>query len=221
MEQQARDETREQVLDAYVQAVGKPDGRQLADWIRRYPEHEHALVEFTLAWTVMEHLPAHLSVGEIEEEALVQQGMEHVRTLLGRAGESTVTGSPSSPLEGIIAEGKTKERSVDQIVEDSELSIPLIFKLDRRLIRYQTIPLEAIERVAGAVQRDVVSVARYLAGTPELRAATHYRADRKPRVQSQEDFFDAVRKDRDMADDVRARWLRLSPSSCDKESLSP
>lgn len=50
-------ETLEDVLDAYVASITVPSQQALKEWIRRYPHYRRELLEFTVSWTKMEHLP--------------------------------------------------------------------------------------------------------------------------------------------------------------------
>lgn len=45
------------VLDAYSEASEIPSREILAEWIARYPQFEHELIEFTVAWIQSEELP--------------------------------------------------------------------------------------------------------------------------------------------------------------------
>ncbi len=84
-----------------------------------------------------------------------------------------------------------------------------MLKLDRRLIRVATIPLEVVESVAQALGRDAAAVLAYLRQPPRFAAGVSYRADATPVLTTQETFADAVREDLTLSDNRRAHLLGL------------
>ena len=110
---------------------------------------------------------------------------------------------------GLLAQGRASGRSIDQLADDLEFSAAIIRKLDRRLIRYATIPLQLIEGLARILQCNVITIARYLSSPATLIPGASYKAERMPGLAAQQDYFDAVRNDPELNEDRRQRWLSL------------
>ncbi len=88
----------------------------------------------------------------------------------------------------------------------------LIRKLDRRLLRYASIPQEAIDLLAQTLRQQISVITQYLQGGPTLAQGASYRSEKAPALVEQEDFFEAVRNDRTLSDEQRHFWLSLSDS---------
>ncbi len=190
------------VLNAYAISDPGPGYASLAEWIRRYPYYERELTEFTANWSLMTWLPAPADNQGVDEDALVLRGMSIVQNILHAhaPGEET-------PLKGIVQEGKQLGLSIQQIARRAQMSLALVRKLDLRRIRFSTIPRQAIETLAYAIQRGSAAVADYLQGEPTLPQDASYRAEQAPVLTESEDFFEAVGRDMTMSQELREHWL--------------
>ncbi len=204
----------EDVLDAYVVEVETPISATLAEWIQRYPQYERELTEFTVAWGQMQSLaPAEGTEHDKDEEALLLRGMNIVQNLLHTqpAQSPSARQETGDPFEGLLAQGRSCGlSSLYQLADCVELSAALVRKLDRRLIRYTSIPLQLIENFARILRQDVATIARYLNGTPTLITGASYRAEQAPGLTGQQDFFEAVCHDLELSEDRRLQWLSLA-----------
>jgi hypothetical protein len=202
----------EDVLDAYVATVSVPSSTTLAAWIQRYPYYEQELTEFTVAWCQMQSLPsAEHAEPDDNEETLLLHDMKIVQNLLDMqpAHPSAVEQEQGETFQGLLAQGRSSGLSLDQLAECVKLSAALVRKLDRRLIRYATIPLQLIEDFAGVLHCNVIAIARYLSGPSTLVQGAHYKAEHMPGLTAQQDYFEAVRTDPELAEDCRQHWLSL------------
>lgn len=200
------------VLDAYVAASGVPSHAALTAWTRRYPHYARELAEFTATWSLARHLPPS-TAPTAGEAALLRQGMRVVEGLLREKGIARPAVQP--PIASLLEEGRAHGLAAGALAERAGLSIPLVLKLDRRLIRAATIPLAVVERVARAVERDAAAVAAYLQGTPRLAQGASYHAAETPTLGEQEDFAAAVRRDLTLPEERRAQLLALDPPTSD------
>lgn len=205
MERRDHGQELEDVLDAYV-ADGAPSHARLTEWTRRYPRYARDLAEFTAAWSAMAWLPP--SAPPTDEAALVRRGMGTVGALLRERAPATAN---QDAIASLLQEGRARGLAVDGLAARAGLSVPLVLKLDRRLIRFATLPRTVIESVASALERDVSAVAAYLSGGPRLAPSASYHARQAPALAGQEDFADAVRADLTLPDDRRAQLLALEP----------
>ena len=197
----------EDVLDAYVASDDGP-AASLDDWIRRYPQYEQELTEFAISWSMMESLPSEPDTEEVSVDTLVLRGMSVVQNLLhGQSLETTSVSVP--PFESLLSEGRVQGLEPRQFAQASRLGVSLLRKLDRRLIRYASIPRDAIRGLAEAMRSDEASVSAYLQQDPVLALATEHRSERAPVVGDRENFFDAVRTDSTISPEDAARWLEL------------
>jgi len=116
----------------------------------------------------------------------------------------------SSPIKGLLAEGARCGLTPDALADQTGLSVSLLAKLERRVILADSIPRVVIERIAGAVGRDVPTVVDYSRLAPGFAYGAKHRSDKAPTLPRElEDFFDAVRNDPELTDEQRAALLAL------------
>jgi len=73
----------EDVLNEYVATEHKPNHKELKRWIKQYPEYKQELIEFTVNWGLMEHIPqSEVLKEEVSEEILVLRAMSIVEDRL-------------------------------------------------------------------------------------------------------------------------------------------
>ena len=193
------------VLNAYAISDPGPGYASLMEWIRRYPYYERELTEFTANWSLITWLPAPAANQRVDEDALVLRGMSIVQNIL-----QAQTPEKIAPLKGIVQEGKQLGLSIQQLARRAQISLALVRKLDLRRIRFSTIPSQAIESLAYAIQRGNSAVADYLQGTPTLPQSANYRAEQAPTLTEPEDFFEAVRSDMALSEELREYWLSFA-----------
>ncbi len=206
MNERIEREILEDVLNDYVDSTPAPDHAILAEWVKRYPQYAQELIEFTVSWMQMETLPPASDWSEADAERLIQAGHAIMPTITAQQLEQEET----QPLSSLTA--AAQGLNLQQIAERSALSPALVRKLDRRLIRPTRIPSEAIQALATTIQVPPREVARYLQGTAKLPQGASYRAEQAPTLAEPEDFFDAVRNDRSMSQELKERWLALEPN---------
>lgn len=202
-------EALEDVLDAYVASTTVPSQQALKEWIRRYPHYRRELIEFTVSWTMTEHLPPSPAVEETEEELLVLRGMSVVQSVMNEHRQKVRTDKENNEvnLRSLLDEGSRFSLSIHEIAAACRLGIQTFRKLDRRLISYPSIPMKVIQVIAETVQRNVEVVASYLQSEPVLAKGARYRAEQRPEVVQQEDFFEAIRSDMTIEEVDRSYWL--------------
>jgi hypothetical protein len=209
MNDQTENERLEAVLDAFVASEGGPRSTSLAEWTHRYPEFARQLTEFAASWSLMRELPPSPDQEEVDQETLVLRGMSIVQNLLHRQERPQVAAATS--ITSLLADGRAHGLAPRQVAQRARLTEVLLRKLDRRLIRFGTIPVQAIDALAASIHRDMASVVIYLQQAPTFAVAAKHRAEQAPQLAAQEDFFDAVRNDATMSDELRAQWLALAP----------
>lgn len=207
MNEHARKETVDDVLNAYVVSYAEPSYKALAEWVQRYPHFERELTEFTVAWSLKETLPPIEEPAEVDEDTLVLRGMSVVQGILNK--EEWSSADKQTLFAGLLKEGKARGLSIHRLAEDTRLSAALVRKLDRRLIVFASIPTKAIVALAQAVARGKEEVADYLHGQPVFPEGASYKAEEVPELSGTEDFFEAVRTDETLPEEWRRDWLSL------------
>jgi hypothetical protein len=212
MDKQNQTPTADDVLDAYVDAVGEPNHADLVDWIRRFPQYEQEITDFTVSWSRIARLPPS-DAAQVDEETLVLRGMSIVRNLVHThqqqgAGAAQVE---VSSISGLLSEGGRVGLKLRSLADAVDMSQALVREIDRRLILLASIPSEAIQSFARVLRCTPEVVTRYLDGPPRFATGVQHRADEAPALAEQRDFFAAVRDDTSLSDERRARWLALVP----------
>lgn len=200
----------EDVLDALVAADETPGPVVLDSWVREYPQFERELVDFMASWTLM-NSAASITANQEEQpdevkanERLMLRGLSIVQNLLHEMSQRAET---APRLDSLIGAARAAGLSLHDLARAAHLGEAVVRKLDRRLIRFATIPRQAIGAVADAVRCQAQTVSLYLQQPATFAAAAHYRADRAPQLAEPEDFMVAVEKDPTMTPEDRRRWL--------------
>lgn len=199
------------ILDAYINAAQIPNREVLKEWIRKYPQYERELTDFTVAWIQMEEAPSTKPV-EQDFDILVLKAMSTVQNLYNdKERESRSSQAANNFIEKLVMEGEAQGLSQDQFAALLKLSVGLLWKLDRHLIQYSSIPVELIENVAGVLHRGLQIVAEYFQRRPLLAVNARYKAKQQPQVSEPTNFFDEVRSDQEISNEDRAYWLEFEP----------
>lgn len=207
--------TLDDVLDAYVSNNPSPSKEALTDWIRRYPHYRRQLIDFTVNWARIEQLPSFSDINEVDEEALVQQGMTVVQKLLRQRREHKLADEDDerAVVTSLLAEGRKRNHSIWEIAKRYRLGVASIRKLDRRYISYHTIPAEVIAALAESTGLVFETVSDYLKGAPKLAPGMRYRTEQRPAIAEKQGFFEAIRSDTTMDEADRAYWLAFETGS--------
>jgi hypothetical protein len=217
--------TPEQVIEAYllrheeaVRAAGdaveaaRAARAVLTEFMRRYPHAADALAGLAATASIIENSPDTESktTGEsrAEEEAIVRRGMETAARLLA-ARHASVAPEKTGSLTGLRKEAEARGLTIQALASVTRLTVPLLVKLDRRLIRFASIPRQAIERIGTALGRSFDAVATYLQGDSQFASQASFRADDAPQMPDQQDFFDAVETDLMMSETQKDEWRKI------------
>lgn len=184
----------------------------LTEFMRRYPHAADALVDFAATASIIENSPDTESQTEsesrTEEETIVRRGMEAAARLLSTR-PTLLTPEGTGSLAGLRKEAEAQGLTIQALASATRLTVPLLVKLDRRLIRFASIPRQAIERIGAALGRSFDAVAAYLQGDPQFAPQASFRADAAPQMPGQQDFFEAVETDLTMDEVQKVEWRRF------------
>jgi hypothetical protein len=109
--------------------------------------------------------------------------------------------------------------SLDQFAEAAGMSVPMVVMLDRRQVRYESIPRKAVESLAGALRKLIAVVDSYLKGDMQL-APAHYLSDEAPKAAGLYDFSYVVEIDPDLNDEQKDWWLTPEAGGTQGRELS-
>jgi hypothetical protein len=206
-----REEAMEQAGDDAVEAV-RAARTVLTQFMCRYPYVADALADLAATDSIIENSPDTEGRSESErltkEEGIVRRGMEASARLLA-ARRMSATPAETAPLSGLRKETEARGLTIQALASATRLSVPLLVKLDRRLIRFASIPRRAIERIGAELGRSFEAVAAYLQGDPQFASQASFRADAAPQMPGQQDFFEAVETDLTMDEAQKAEWRRF------------
>ena len=198
----------EDVIEAYIASSPGPNKDSLAKCIGSYPQYARELVDFAAHWSLIKWLPRHEGSTEEEEEMLLH-GISAVQSILHRQQAERDNATQEVPIIGLMEESKTKGMARAQFAEETELSVSLLYGLDRGLFDFDTIHNRVIEKIAQALDRSFTTIASYLHRGATF-AIAHRKSDKVPRLAEKQDFFEAVRTDTTLKEEWRQKWLALA-----------
>lgn len=198
----------EDVIDAYVASSADSGEDTLATWIERYPQYASELRDFAAHYNLFKRLPEREYTAE-EEELINTRAASVVQNLLYR--QRAGIAASDDEVTGLINEAEKQHLSLEQFAETTELSAPIIAMLDRRQVRYESIPRKAVDNLAQALGKAATAVASYLQGEMRLQPA-HYRADEAPKAARLQEFSALVAVDPELSASQQKQWLELTAS---------
>jgi hypothetical protein len=111
------------------------------------------------------------------------------------------------PITSLLAQAQSAGLTAQQAAARVNLSVPLFALLDRRLIRFDSLPSLLFTRIAGAIGRSAEDVRTYLAGPSIVPQGAQFRADHAPiQAGATQDFLSAVRADPLLPPPAKREW---------------
>src|SRR5947209_4172174 len=188
----------------------------LTEFMRRYPHSADALADLAATASIIENSPDTESLTEseslAEEETIVRRGMETAARLLA-SRRTSLTPEETAPLTGLRKEAEARGLTIQALAAATRLTVPLLVKLDRRLIHFASIPHQAIERISIELGRSFEAIAAYLQGDSQFASQASFRADAAPQMPDQQDFFDAVETDLTMSEEQKDEWRKFQSAT--------
>ena len=202
----------EDVLNEFAAELEDTGGSYalLKNWTARYPAYARQLAELAADEALLRYsLP---SSEELDDARLLQAGLDAARGVLERARqERPAVGPVQAALPGLMVRAREVGLNIREVADRSQLSVTLVGLLDRRLVRFSSIPREVVDALATVLQTQVASVVQYLQQSPSFAPSASFRAEDAPKLPATRDFSEAVRQDPTLDENRRAALLRLSP----------
>ena len=136
---------------------------------------------------------------------------------IARQAAAQMRAQMAVPVRSLLTLAQQQGLDADALAAQLELSEPLVMKLERRLLRFATLPEQLVEHVAKALRITAQQVQSYLALPPTLANGAFYRSESVPQA-SQQDFDQAVRSDYELTDDQKQFWLNTIPEGSDENA---
>lgn len=216
MKSRKEDITLDDVLDLYQASCERSGMDVLADCIAEFPQFGNELKEFSAYRKMVAKIqPSRYT--EEEEKSLTGRGVSVVQNLLyeqRQKRDAAMVGDEA--ISGILDEIDRQHATIELVVEKTGLSEGIIWTLDRRQIRYETIPLKVIERIAFALGKLVSTIKRFLQGALRI-APSHYKSDQVPEAVRLYDFGEIVQMDPDLTDEQKEYWLSQAPIDAEQD----
>lgn len=203
----------EQVMDEYVVENESLSKETLKEWIRSYPQYERELIDLTVALINLQSRPS-VDISKEEEDILIQRGISVVeRIMQDNPIHPPEKVSSSSPIQSLVKEASHRGLSLDQFSERIYLTPSLLVKIDRRLIRFNTIPIQLLEVIATTLDQNIITIVKYFNLQSTIPQGIRFKAKTKPNISLQVNFFEEIRKDPTISIDSRQYWLKFEPKN--------
>jgi len=201
----------DQVLFNFMAENENPTREVLTEWIHRYPQYKRELVNLAVDWFQMA-IPLPDDTPVENETTVVERGVDHVHNyIIEEEARLQTTPKTSRPFLGFVSEARALHLTLDEVAEQIGLTPALLVKIDQRMIRYTSLPIELLQNLVDKIDGDLFSSARYLQLQPAIPRNQRFKSAQQPQVSEQTDFFDEVRADPDLSDEQRQRWLVFEP----------
>jgi hypothetical protein len=200
--------TLDEVLDQFLVSTSADNPGQLAAWIDRYPQYRRELTNLALDRLQVE-LHASASAEPDDDPEMVERGMSLVEGIL-RAQRTSPAAQHA--LQDLFAEAAARGLGPRRLATALRLTPAMLRRLERRLIRFSSIPSRLIQHMASLLECDIQSVTAYFQRPPVLAAGVQYKSEGIPTLGEPVDFTDALRTDPAVSADDLEYWLGSSPA---------
>ena len=206
--------TLDDVLNEFVTASDHPTAQGLEEWVERYPQYRHELVEFATTWAEQIVLPPAPELGGNIEKSLIERTMSHVLNVAYQRDEKAIDLADNKPIQNLTKEAQRTGMTVQEFAKSCVLDLLLVSKLNNRQIDPQTIPASLIKHIAGLINKSLSEVADYLALPPQALASKSFLSRDKPADLGRQSFADAVSTS-SLSNAEKAQWLEKESNQDD------
>ena len=183
------DATLSDVLEGY--AIATPEGNDqdtLRRWMEQHPQFADDLMDFAAARAYVRNVD---EAPLTDESRFAEIGLKMLRGALG--------GTEAAALESITAAAESKGWKKPEFAKKLGLSMSLLMYLEKRRVRFATIPRGIIAKTAELLETSDQAVATYLSQPPSLASEASFKTQTRPEEERQKDFADAVREDQTLS----------------------
>jgi hypothetical protein len=164
----------EDVLEGY--AVETPTGNDreiLKRWMKEFPDYAEDLMDFAATRATIKFSPEPVLTNE-EEIRYKKSGLENLRSFLKNKEKKSESLSSLTDLAKSLGMNKGK------LAATLGLSLSLVMYLEKRRLRFASIPNEIISRLAEALKTSEQAVAEYLLQGQRMATNTSFKSETRP-----------------------------------------
>ncbi|MBJ7410399.1 MAG: hypothetical protein JHD15_08550 [Phenylobacterium sp.] len=189
----------EDVLDRFVFEHPKPDAAALSAYVARYPQHADALVAFAATLAEQAAAAPEPPLTPEHEARLIDAALDQAARLRAQRRPAV---APSSLGQLAQHAGLSLAQMAEAVGVDGFVAA----KLDKRLIRRESLPAAFLDRLADVLATSADAILGVLTGPPVASPRAAFVAIRSAALPSVETFADAIRAS-SLPDPAKARWL--------------
>ncbi len=189
------------ILESYAIETGAENERErLQKWIEKYPEFAEDLMNFHAERSFSQFRTPEISASE-EAGFLLRSRATLEKFRAERRGQA------EKPLASLTAQAQALGMNKTRFASALKMSLSLVMYLEKRRLRFATVPRQIIQRLAATLQTSEQAVANYLDAAPDFAANASFKAVERPTEIEQKDFAQAVREDQSLTAAEKAELL--------------
>lgn len=201
------------ILDQLVIEHSGPSPQALAGFLARYPEYREAIITFAAAWSEQQLLQATAACADQVEEATIRNACARFEaaviardTARKAASDAVAKGNPSPAPQTLSQLAQGVGIALMDLVAPLKLDVGVVAKLDKRLIRAETLPRKLVEELARLVGSSADAIMSILSAPPAASPGPAFMIIRSVATPTQESFSDAL-KASTLSVEAKAYWL--------------
>jgi predicted transcriptional regulator len=196
------DLTLAEILEEYaIAAASGNDQEQLRSIMQKYPQFSDELMDFAAARAVIKYSPEEEPSAE-EESRYGEIGLKNLSFFLSRA---------EHPLnfESLTDIAREKGLNKSKFASALGLSLSLVMYLEKKRLRFASIPKQLIARIAEVLEISEAGVSNYLNQSADLATNASFKSQTRPEEVEQKDFAEAIRQDQTLSQQQKNDLLKL------------
>lgn len=202
---QSRDE--DALFAAWSEDRQTPAPQPLREWVARYPQYAPTLIAWAADMPLLECALESAAPDPAGEARTLIVGRQALAEMRAQYFAAEANAAPARPLDDLLQAARARGLTAKTLAARLDVGLPLVAKLNQRLVRLATIPDILVQRLANELETGVEQVRAYLARPATLAMSAQYKSDSVPQAAPPEDFTDCVRACSDMTNDQKQFWL--------------
>jgi transcriptional regulator with XRE-family HTH domain len=191
-----------EVLEEYaIAAPESNDTEKLRTMMEKYPQFSEELMDFAAARAQIKY-SAEPEISAKEERHYQEIGLNNLNFFL-RGADSSVA------LESLTDAAKERGLNKSKFASALGLSLSLVMYLEKKRLRFASIPKELVARLAKVLEISEATVANYLNQSADLATNVSFKSQTRPAEVEQKDFAEAVKQDQSLTREQKNELLKL------------
>jgi transcriptional regulator with XRE-family HTH domain len=191
-----------EVLEEYAIAASESqDQDRLRLMMEKYPQFSEELMDFAAARAQIKY-SAEPEISAEEEKRYQEIGLKNLNFFLRETESSPI-------LESLTNAAKMRGLSKSNLASAIGGSLSLVMYLEKKRLRFASIPKEIIARLAKALETSESAVSNYLNQSADLATNASFKSQTRPEEVEQKDFSEAVRQDQSLSQEQKSELLKL------------